>query len=73
MIRANYIKILFLIIVFVLLAVSVLTYRNLNNYITEVNLIRHSNSIFERSERVLSAIKDAETGHRGYQLTRDTT
>lgn len=72
MIKSNYIKFLFLVIVFVLLAVSILTYRNLNNYISEVKLIRHSNSISVTAEKVLSTIKDAEIGHRGYQLTRDT-
>ena len=38
----------------------------------EVRLIRKSNRIMETSQLVLSTIKDAEIGHRGFQLTRDT-
>lgn len=67
-----YIKLMFLVIVMVLVAVSLMTYRNLNNYITEVNLIRHSREVFRALEQSLSTIKDAEIGHRGFQLTRDT-
>jgi signal transduction histidine kinase/CHASE3 domain sensor protein len=68
-----YIRSLFLGIVTVLLAISLLTYRNLINYIDEVSLIRHSNKVLTAVQDVLSSIKDAETGHRGYQLTRDST
>lgn len=39
----------------------------------EVKLVRHSNLVVRIAEKVLSTIKDAETGHRGYQLTRDST
>jgi signal transduction histidine kinase/CHASE3 domain sensor protein len=70
--KNKYIKILFLGIVMVLLTISVITYTNLKNYTEEVRLIRHSNNLFRSLERVLSTIKDAETGHRGYQLTHDT-
>jgi signal transduction histidine kinase/CHASE3 domain sensor protein len=63
---------LFLGIVTVLLAISLLTYRNLINYIDEVSMIRHSNKVLTAVQDVLSSIKDAETGHRGYQLTRDS-
>src|SRR5689334_17725774 len=70
--KNKYIKILFLGIVMVLLIISVITYRNLKNYTEEVRLIRHSNSVFRSLELVLSTIKDAETSHRGYQLTHDT-
>lgn len=56
----------------VLVAVSLMTYRNLNNYIAEVNLIRHSRDVFGTLDQSLSTIKDAEIGHRGFQLTMDT-
>jgi signal transduction histidine kinase/CHASE3 domain sensor protein len=68
-----YTRSLFLGIVTVLLAISLLTYRNLINYIDEVSLIRHSNKVLTAVQDVLSSIKDAETGHRGYQLTRDSS
>lgn len=70
--KNTYVKILFLGIVMMLLVISVITYRNLKNYTDEARLIRHSNSVFRSLEVVLSTIKDAETGHRGYQLTHDT-
>ncbi|MEJ7646322.1 MAG: CHASE3 domain-containing protein [Chryseolinea sp.] len=71
--KGTYVKLLFLGIVFFLFAISILTYRNLNNYIKEVKLIRHSTEILETLEIVLSTIKDAESGQLGYQLTRDST
>lgn len=71
--KSTYVKLLFLGIVFFLLSISILTYKNLSNYTREVKSIRHSNRVLATLEIVLSTIKDAETGHRGYQLTRDTT
>ena len=70
--KNTYVRILFFAIVVVLIGVSLMTYRNLNNYIEEVNGVRHSNQVIREVEAVLSSIRDAETGHRGYQLTRDT-
>jgi signal transduction histidine kinase/CHASE3 domain sensor protein len=63
---------MFLVIVMVLVAVSLMTYRNLSNYMTEVNLIRHSREVLRSLEQTLSTIKDAEIGQRGFQLTKDT-
>ncbi len=68
-----YIRPLFFGIVIVLLSISLLTYRNLINYIDEVTEIRHSNKVFQTVQDVLASVRDAETGHRGYQLTRDST
>src|SRR6478609_9726870 len=69
--KNNY-SISFFVIIAVLITVSFMTYRNLSNYIEEVNGVRHSNQVIRAVETVLSSIRDAETGHRGYQLTRDT-
>ena len=71
--KKNYTKITFFFIVVVLVVVSLLTYKNLTNYINEVKSIRHSNQVLRTIEITLSSIKDAETGHRGYQLTRDSS
>lgn len=68
-----YIRLSFLGIMVILVCISLLTYRNLDNYIVEVKLVRHSKSVLSAVQTVLSSIKDAEIGHRGYQLTRDTT
>lgn len=67
-----YLRLLFLGIVIVLISVSLLTFRNLNNYVAEVQAIRHSMRVQSTIQDILISIKDAETGHRGYQLTRDT-
>jgi signal transduction histidine kinase/CHASE3 domain sensor protein len=71
--KSEYIKLLFLGIILVLLTTSLLTYRNLRNYTDEVKSIRQSSDVLTTLEMVLSNIKDAETSHRGYQLTLDTT
>lgn len=68
----TYVRIFFLGILVVLISVALLTFSNLNNYTEEVRLIRHSNRVVTAVENVMSSIRDAETGHRGYQLTRDT-
>lgn len=68
-----YVRFIFLAALIVLISVSLMTYRNLDNYMNEVKLVRHSSHVFRLVENVLSAVKDAEIGHRGYQLTRDTT
>lgn len=70
--KSGYVKLLFLGIVFFLIAISVVTYKSLDNYVKEVRTIRHSSDVQETLERVLSSIKDAEIGHFGYQLTRDS-
>lgn len=69
----TYVRIFFLGILVVLISVALLTFSNLNNYTDEVRLIRHSNRILTAIQTVMFSVRDAETGHRGYQLTRDTT
>ncbi|MEO7991171.1 MAG: CHASE3 domain-containing protein [Chryseolinea sp.] len=71
--KKYYSLITFFFIVVVLIAVSFLTYQNLSNYTDEVKWIRHSNKILRTLELTMSSLTDAETGHRGYQLTRDTS
>ncbi|HOX81906.1 MAG TPA: CHASE3 domain-containing protein [Chryseolinea sp.] len=70
--KKYYSQITFFFIITVLIAVSFLTYRNLSNYTEEAKWIRHSNRILRTLEMTLSSLTDAETGHRGYQLSRDT-
>lgn len=70
--KIEHIRYLFFGVVIAILIVSLVMYRNLDNYIEEVTLIRNSNVIMRQTETILSSIKDAETGHRGFQLTRDT-
>lgn len=35
--------------------------------------VEHTHIVIEKLESLISDLKDAETGARGYQLTRDTT
>lgn len=68
-----YIRFTFFAALVVLISISLMTYRNLDNYTNEVKLVRHSSLVFRLVENVLSSVKDAETGHRGYQLTGDSS
>jgi len=70
--KNKYIKILFLGIAMVLLTISIVTYENLKDYMEEARLIRRSSVVFRSLESVMSTLKDAEIGHRGYQITHDT-
>ncbi|HEU5291211.1 MAG TPA: ATP-binding protein [Cyclobacteriaceae bacterium] len=68
-----YVWLSFIGIVVVILMVSIITYSNLENYTEEVQLIRHSGEVINVTKLIMSTIKDAEIGHRGFQLTGDTT
>ena len=71
--KRSYVKLLFLATAFLLLSISILTYRNLNIYSREGKSIRHSNRILATLALVLSHLEDAQTARRGYQLMSDTT
>jgi signal transduction histidine kinase/CHASE3 domain sensor protein len=64
-------RILFSLIIGLLMILCAWTYWNLNNYIQTVGNIRKYNSTIQLTSQVMSLVKDAETGHRGYQLTYD--
>src|SRR5271154_266328 len=70
--KNTHLRLLFLGTVVIVVVITLLTYHNLSNYIEEVKMVRHSNKVLNAAQTVLSSIKDAEIGHRGYQLTRDT-
>ncbi|KIO76169.1 histidine kinase [Pedobacter lusitanus] len=50
---------------------SVASYVSISNLIKNSKLVSQSNSIISHTEGVLSALKDAETGQRGFLLTGD--
>jgi signal transduction histidine kinase len=70
--KNRHLWLLFLAAVVVIVGISLVTYRNLNNYIEEVRLVRHSHRVVMATQNVLASMIDAETGHRGFQLTRDS-
>lgn len=70
--KKNYAKLVFLALIIAMLCISLITYKNLENYTTEVRLVRQSNEVIKEIQLAFSIIKDAEIGQRGYQLTKDT-
>lgn len=54
-----------------LILLCIWTYWNLSSYVRTVGDIRTVNITTQTTTMVMSLIKDAETGHRGYQLTED--
>jgi CHASE3 domain sensor protein len=71
--RNSTIWLIYIGILLLLTAVTIGAYRNQKNLSEETAWIRHSNRVLAQLGTLLSVIKDAETGHRGYQLTQDTT
>lgn len=65
----NSLRILFSVTVGILILICVWTYWNLNKYIQTVGNIHEANFTIQTTTQILSLIKDAETGHRGYQLS----
>ncbi|MBN7802910.1 CHASE3 domain-containing protein [Algoriphagus aestuariicola] len=64
-------RILFALVMGLLILLCVWTYWNINSYIRTVGNIRQTNLTTQTTTQILSLIKDAETGHRGYQLTEN--
>ncbi|PPS42654.1 CHASE3 domain-containing protein [Chroococcidiopsis sp. TS-821] len=51
---------------------AAISYRSTQRLITNEQAIAHSHQVIAELETTLSKLKDAETGQRGYLLTRDT-
>ncbi|MBL3657583.1 CHASE3 domain-containing protein [Fulvivirga sediminis] len=65
-------RVIFGLVVAIMLAISYLTYRSLNNMIGDAKDVEHTNVVMRELEKVISEVKDAESAHRGYQLTSDS-
>lgn len=61
----------FAVLLIILLAVGVVSYLNTRKLIRDSNRVAHSHEVLDELEGTLSAIKDAETGQRGYIITGD--
>ena len=57
----------------ILLAVTALSYLALQSLLRSNRAVQHSNEVVQTLEKVLSVMKDAETGQRGYLLTGKDT
>ncbi|HEY8118945.1 MAG TPA: CHASE3 domain-containing protein [Methylophilaceae bacterium] len=59
----------FVLALVVLLAISIASYQNTNKLTETAEWVAHTHQVLEKLEALLSDIKDAETGQRGYLLT----
>ena len=64
-------KILFVLSLSVLLFISAITYKHIKNLSNSTNSVVHSYKITIQLEQLISYLKDAETGIRGYIITSD--
>jgi signal transduction histidine kinase/DNA-binding response OmpR family regulator/CHASE3 domain sensor protein len=51
---------------------SLASYVSISNLIKSSKMVSHSNRVITNLEEIMSTLKDAETGQRGYLLTSDT-
>jgi len=56
----------------ILIVTSVASYSSIHNLLESARWVDHTDSVINELESVLSTMKDAETGQRGYLLTSDT-
>ncbi|HJY11301.1 MAG TPA: CHASE3 domain-containing protein, partial [Flavobacterium sp.] len=64
-------RVIFVIAVFILLFLSSIAYKHNQDLNESSKLAMHTYEINLQLERLMSAIKDAETGQRGYIITRN--
>ncbi len=64
--------IIFIITTLLLVFASAFSYRYINNLSKSADLVNHSNLVKLELEKALSYVKDAESGVRGYVITKDS-
>ncbi|MGO4770620.1 CHASE3 domain-containing protein [Flavobacterium sp. W22_SRS_FK3] len=69
---SNYLRVIFIIAIFILLFLSSIAYKHNQDLNESSKLVMHTYEINVQLERLISAIKDAETGQRGYIITRNS-
>ena len=52
-----------------LLVIGLVSYRSTSELIETAGLVTHTHQVLENLEQLLSTMKDAETGQRGYLIT----
>ncbi len=65
-------KIIFIISLLLIIIISALSYKHINSLSQSVGLVVHAHKIQIELEQLISCLKDAETGQRGYLLTNDS-
>nr|WP_294924514.1 CHASE3 domain-containing protein [uncultured Flavobacterium sp.] len=69
---SNYLRVIFIIAIFILLFLSSIAYKHNRDLNESSKLLMHTYEINIELERLMSAIKDAETGQRGFIITRNS-
>ncbi|MEO8236604.1 MAG: CHASE3 domain-containing protein [Flavobacterium sp.] len=69
---SNYLRVIFIIAIFILIFLSSIAYKHNRGLNESSKLLMHTYEINIQLERLMSAIKDAETGQRGYMITRNS-
>ena len=64
-----YLRFVFLVSTFLLVVLSLLAYQRIQRLIQESERVEHTYRVINRVEALLSIMKDAETGQRGFLLT----
>src|SRR6478736_462505 len=54
-----------------LICSSVASYYSLTHLIFSAKAVEHTNEVLKHSEAIIANLKDAETGQRGYLLTKE--
>jgi hypothetical protein len=70
---ALFLRIVFLVSVFLILVIGGFTYRHISNLTDSTREVVNTYKVNVELEKVISYLKDAENGHRNYILTKDTT
>lgn len=69
---SNSLRVIFVVAIFILLFLSSISYKHNRDLDESSKLIMHTYEINIQLERLISAIKDAETGQRGYFITQNS-
>ena len=68
---SNSLRVIFVIAIFILIFLSTIAYKHNQSLNESSKLVMHTYEINIQLEKLMSAIKDAETGQRGYIITRN--
>jgi len=71
--RASLTDIFFGVLFIILIFVSSFSYIRIERLVTATDLVNHTHIVKLKLEQTLSYLKDAETGQRGYLLTKDSS
>lgn len=69
---SRYITIVFIVSLLFLFFIANVSYRQVQSLNASEKLVIHSHEVHNELEQILSYLKDAETGQRGYFITKDT-